>query len=46
MKHRRLVINLILIAVAILGQIAVAQATHHHGAKPTKFTVRVDSQQR
>ena len=43
MKHRRLVINLVLIAVAILGQIAVAQATRHHGAKSTKFTVRVEN---
>jgi len=43
MKNRRLVIKLVLIALAILGQIAVAQATRHHGAKPTKFTVRVEN---
>ncbi len=43
MKHRRLVINLVLIAVAILGQIAVAHATRQHDAKPTKFTVRVEN---
>ena len=43
MKHRRLVINLVLLAVAMLGQIAVATATRHRGAKPTKFTVRVEN---
>ena len=43
MKHRRLVINLVLLAVALLGQIAVAKATRHHAAKPTKFTVRIEN---
>src|SRR5258705_4140231 len=42
MKHRRLVINLVLLGVAMLGQIAVATATRH-GAKPTEFTVRVEN---
>src|SRR5258705_13945105 len=42
MKHRRLVINLVLLGVAMLGQIAVATATRH-GAKPTKFTVRIEN---
>ncbi|SRR6266496_1025099 len=43
MKHRRLIINLVLLAVAMLGQIAVATATRHGSAKPTKFTVRVEN---
>lgn len=43
MKHRRLVINLVLLAAAMLGQIAVATATRHASAKPTKFTVRVEN---
>jgi len=43
MKHRRLVINLVLLAFAMLGQIAIVTATRHRGAKPTKFTVRVEN---
>jgi len=43
MKHRRLVINAVLLAAAMLGQIAVATATRHRAPKPTKFTVRVEN---
>src|SRR6266404_3645150 len=43
MKNRRLVIMLVLLAVAMLGQIAVAKATRHRGAKPTKFSVRIEN---
>ena len=43
MKHRSLVIKLVLLAVAMLGQIAVASATRHSAAKPAKFTVRVEN---
>lgn len=43
MKHRRLVINLVLLAAAMLGQIAVVTATRQTSAKPTKFTVRVEN---
>jgi hypothetical protein len=43
MKHRRLAINLVLLAVAMLGQFAVATATRHRGTRQTKFTVRVEN---
>ena len=43
MKHRRLVINVVLLAVAMLGQFAVATATRPRSAKQTKFTVRVEN---
>lgn len=43
MKHRRLAINLVLLAVAMLGQFAVATATRHRSTKQTKFTVRVEN---
>jgi hypothetical protein len=43
MKHRRLVINLALLAVAMLGQFAVATATRPRSTKQTKFTVRVEN---
>src|SRR5882672_3286059 len=43
MKHRTLAINAVVLAVALLGQIAVATATRHHNAKATKFTVRVEN---
>jgi hypothetical protein len=43
MKHRRLVINLVLLAAVMLAQIAVATATRHHSAKPTKFSVRIEN---
>ena len=43
MKHRRLAINLVLLAVAMLGQFAVATATRHRTPKQTKFTVRVEN---
>ena len=43
MKHRTLVINAVLLAVAMFGQFAVATATRHRGTKQTKFTVRVEN---
>jgi len=43
MKHRTLAINLVLLAVALLGQFAVATATRHRGTRQTKFTVRVEN---
>ena len=43
MKHRRLLINLVLLAVAMLGQFAVATATRNRTPKQTKFTVRVEN---
>ncbi len=43
MKHRRLVINAVLLAAAMLGQIAVATATRHRAPKQAKFTVRVEN---
>ena len=43
MKHRRLVISAVLLAVAMLGQFAVATATRHRTTKQAKFTVRVEN---
>ena len=43
MKHRRLAINAVLLAAAMLGQFAVATATRHRAPKQTKFTVRVEN---
>ena len=43
MKHRSLVINLVLLAVAMLGQFAVVIATRNRSAKQTKFTVRLEN---
>ncbi len=43
MKHRRLVINLVLLGIAILGQLAVARATRQRTPQRTKFTVRVEN---
>src|SRR5713101_8911366 len=43
MKHRRLVINAVLLAVAMVGPFAVATATRHRNVKQTKFTVRVEN---
>jgi len=43
MKHRRLVINAVLLAAAMLGQFAVATATRHRAPKQTRFTVRVEN---
>src|SRR6266852_2545460 len=43
MKHRRLVINLGLLGIAILGQLAVARATRQRTPQRTKFTVRVEN---
>jgi len=43
MKNRRLAINLLLLAVAMLGQFVVATATRQRSAKQTKFTVRVEN---
>src|SRR6476660_537400 len=43
MKHRRLAINLLLLAVAMFGQFAVATATRNRTNKQTKFTVRVEN---
>src|SRR6266516_4730307 len=43
MRHRRLAINLVLLAVAMFGQFAVATATRNRTTKQTKFTVRVEN---
>ena len=43
MKHRRLVINLALLAVVMTAQFAVASATRARRAQATKFTVRVEN---
>ena len=43
MRHRRLAINLVLLAVAVFGQLAVATATRNRNNKQTKFTVRVEN---
>ena len=43
MKHRTLVINAVLLAVAMLGQFAVATATRNRTTKQTRFTVRVEN---
>ena len=43
MKHRRLAINLVLLAVAMFGQFAVATATRNRTTKQTKFTVRIEN---
>lgn len=43
MKHRRLIINLVVLVAALLGLFAVATATRNHTSKPTKFTVRVEN---
>jgi hypothetical protein len=43
MKHRRLVINLALLAVVMIAQLAVATAARARRATPTKFTVRVEN---
>ena len=43
MKHRRLVINLALLAVVMTAQFAVATASRARRAQATKFTVRVEN---
>ena len=43
MKHRRLIINLVVIAVALLAQFVVATATRSNNSTPTKFTVRIEN---
>ena len=43
MKHRRLVINLALLAVVMTAQLAVATASRARKAQATKFTVRVEN---
>ncbi|MGH9930054.1 MAG: spondin domain-containing protein [Pyrinomonadaceae bacterium] len=43
MKHRRLVINLALLAVVMTAQFAVATASRTRRAQATKFTVRVEN---
>ncbi|MDQ2855411.1 MAG: spondin domain-containing protein [Acidobacteriota bacterium] len=43
MKHRRLVINLALLAIVMTAQFAVATASRARKAQPTKFTVRVEN---
>lgn len=43
MKHRRLLMNLAAVVVALLAQFAVATATRPRNAAPTKFTVRVEN---
>ncbi len=43
MKHRRLIINLAVIAVALLAQFVVATATRSNNSTPTKFTVRIEN---
>ncbi len=43
MKHRRLLINLAVVVVALLAQFAVATATRPRNDMPTKFTVRVEN---
>ena len=43
MKNRRLLINLVLLAAAMLAQFAVATATHPRSTTPTKFKVRVEN---
>jgi hypothetical protein len=43
MRHRRLAINLVLLAVAMFGQFAVATATRNRTTKQTKFTVRIEN---
>ncbi len=42
MKHRRLVINLAVVMVALLAQFVVATATRQ-STTPTKFTVRIEN---
>jgi hypothetical protein len=43
MKHRRLLINLAVVAAALLAQFAVATATRPRNVTPTRFTVRVEN---
>ncbi len=43
MKHRRLVINLAVIMVALLAQFVVATATRQSNTTPTKFKVRIEN---
>jgi len=43
MTNRKLLINLALLAVLILGQVAVAITTPKHSATTTTFTVRVEN---
>ena len=44
MKHRRLVINLALLAIVMTAQFAVATTSRaHRAARATKFTVRVEN---
>jgi hypothetical protein len=43
MKHRRLLINLILLAAAMSAQLAVATATRYRADQQTKFTVRIEN---
>ena len=43
MKHRRLVINSLLLMVALLAQFAVVTATRKTSNNETKFTVRVEN---
>src|SRR6266545_4557753 len=43
MKHRRLVINLVLLGAALLTQFAVATATRPRNTRPVKFTVRIEN---
>lgn len=42
MKHRKLVISILVLAITLIGQFAVATATANR-AKQTKFTVRVEN---
>ena len=43
MKHRRLLINLLLLAAVMCAQFVVATATRARTVKATKFTVRVEN---
>lgn len=43
MKHRKLVVNLALVAIVLLAQFAFASATRTRKAQTTKFTVRVEN---
>jgi len=43
MKHRKLLIGLALLGVALTAQFVVASAMHARKGQPTKFTVRVEN---
>ncbi len=43
MRHRRLIINLVIIAVAFLTQFVVATAKRSNNSAPTKFNVRIEN---